>query len=155
MGFQVIALDEQRFSYIYDLSDDELAQHHARRFRVDANPGYPCRVTLEDAAVGETVIGLPFQHLSAPSPYQASGPIFVRCQQIQAQPAPDTLPAMLRARPQSIRGYSDDHLMLAAQIANADNLQPAVEQMLATSDIAYLHLHNANPGCFNCRIERI
>ena len=154
MGFQVVALDEQQFSPLFDLTDDELARHNARRFRVEANPGYPCRVTLEDAAIGETVIGLPFQHLPASSPYQASGPIFVRGHRVRAQTGPNVLPIMLRVRPQSIRGYGHDHLMQTALIATADDLQPAVEALLARSDIAYLHLHNANPGCFNCRIER-
>ena len=49
-----------------------------RRMRSDQPVGFPCRVSLEDAPVGEEVLLLPFTHQDSRSPYRASGPIFVR-----------------------------------------------------------------------------
>ena len=42
----------------------------------DAHPGYPCRLSLEDATVGETLYALSYEHQAAQNPYRASGPYF-------------------------------------------------------------------------------
>jgi hypothetical protein len=39
---------------------------------VDEFPGFPCRVSLQDAEIGEEVILLPYQHHKTNSPYQAN-----------------------------------------------------------------------------------
>ena len=51
---------------------------------VSESPGTPCRVTLADAEVGETVILINHTHLKADTPYRASHAIFVREGQPQA-----------------------------------------------------------------------
>ena len=66
------------FSHLFGLSDDALNLRGMRRMIVDAKPGFPCRVTLEDAEPGERVLLLAFEHQPAHSPFRASGPIFVR-----------------------------------------------------------------------------
>ena len=38
------------------LNDKELASHQAKGVIVDEEPGYPCRVSLEDAKIGERVL---------------------------------------------------------------------------------------------------
>ncbi len=78
MNFQIVPLSLKEFLPLFELSDAELAKHRTRRVIVDANPGFPCRVSLEDAEVGERVILLNYTHQPADSPYRATGPIFVR-----------------------------------------------------------------------------
>ena len=64
-----------------------------RRQTVASHPGTPCRVSLVDAAVGETVLLLPYEHQAAPgSPYRSSGAIFVRQGAEQAQPGVNEVP---------------------------------------------------------------
>ena len=77
MTFRILALPREPFAHLAALSDPALAGRDIRRITVDECPGTPCRVSLEDAAVGETVYLLPWAHLMAASPYRASGPIFV------------------------------------------------------------------------------
>ncbi len=48
------------------------------RMQADSKPGYPCRITLEDAEPGESLLLLRWTHLDMQTPYRASGPIFVR-----------------------------------------------------------------------------
>ena len=48
------------------------------RTRVTTRPGYPCRISLQDAEVGEEVLLLTFRHQAVASPYAASGPIYIR-----------------------------------------------------------------------------
>jgi hypothetical protein len=76
--FQFVALPIERFRSLFSMNDAELASIDARRMTVDVYPGLPCRVSLIDAAIGERVILTHFQHHAANSPYQSTGPIFVR-----------------------------------------------------------------------------
>jgi hypothetical protein len=78
MQLRYQGLPADGFSHLFGLGDDELGVHGMRRMIVDAKPGFPCRVTLEDAEPGEHVLLLAFEHQPAHSPFRASGPIFVR-----------------------------------------------------------------------------
>ena len=78
MNFKIKSLDDKEFSGLFSLENLELEKIGAVRMTVDKFPGFPCRISLEDAEIGEEVILLPYQHHKTNSPYQASGPIFVR-----------------------------------------------------------------------------
>ncbi len=120
----------------------------------DAHPGFPCRISLEDASIGEEVILLPFGHHQTNSPYQASGPIFVRKQARMAALAPNEIPKMLLHRVLSLRAYDASGWMQTATVVNGNELLAEIERMFSIHDVAYIHVHNAKPGCFNCSIER-
>src|SRR5438105_14352003 len=77
MNFQIAPLSLKEFLPLFELSDAELAKRGARRMIVDASPGFPRRVSLEDAEVGERVILLNYTHQPTASPHRANGPIFV------------------------------------------------------------------------------
>jgi hypothetical protein len=126
----------------------------ARRVVVDEKPGFPCRVSLADAEVGETVLLLPFTHHDVPSPYRASGPIYVRGGVKAASPAVDEIPEMLRHRLLSVRGYDRGAMLIAAEVVNGTELEATIRGLFASEAVGYLHVHNARPGCFNCRVVR-
>ncbi len=153
-SFRLTALDSGRYAELFELPDEELAARGAQRMRADAKPGYPCRVSLEDADPGEEVLLLHHLHHDVKSPYRAAGPIFIRAAAVTATPAVGEVPEMLRARPQSIRAYDREAMMVAAEVVSGDEIPRAIERLFSRDDIAYLHLHNAGPGCFNCRVER-
>ena len=121
---------------------------------VDSFPGYPCRVSLEDARVGERVLLLCYPYHEVNSPYRAAGPIFIREHAIMAEPLINHIPAMLKVRPQSVRAYDQSGHMLAAEVVVGEDLKPAIIRQLENPHIQYLHLHNAGPGCFNCTVMR-
>jgi hypothetical protein len=153
-AFRVVGLPIEPFAPLFSLSDAELAKHGARRYTAQHKPGFPCRVSLVDAEPGERVILLPFTHHACKSPYQSSGPIFVR---EQARPAilnVGELPQVVRGRLLSIRGYDVDGLMVDADVAEGSELERHIQRFFTDSRIAYLHLHNARPGCYSCRVER-
>ena len=152
--FRLVALNADTFTPLFDLNDEELAVRGARRMRADAKPGYPCRVSLADAESGEEVILLHYMHHDVSSPYRAAGPIFVRAGAETATPGVGEIPPMLLVRPLSIRAYDRDAMMVAAEVADGAGVEPAVERLLERADVEYLHLHNAGPGCYNCRVER-
>jgi len=136
------------------MTDRELAAQGACRLLVDENPGYPCRVSLTDAALGESVILAPFRHHDVDSPYQSLGPVFVREAATTATPEVNEVPPMLRHRLLSIRAYDAGAMMKAAAVVEGRMLEDSVREYFADGNIAYLHLHNARPGCFNCLVRR-
>jgi len=154
MSFQIHALPAAKFKPLFSLSNEELAKKRALRMVVESNPGSPCRVSLVDAEVGETVILLNFQHQPGDSPYRASHAIFVRENAEQAFPSVGTIPESLKNRLISIRAFDEKHHMVAADVVDGRGLSEAIAATLDNPGVAYLHLHNAKAGCFAARVTR-
>lgn len=153
-SFRFVALDAAPFAGLFGQSETELEAMGARRMVVDTAPGFPCRVTLADAEVGETVVLLPHLHHDVASPYRASGPIYVRQGGVTATPAIGEIPVMFRHRLLSLRAYDATGMMLGADVVQGTELEDAMDRLFEDERVDYLHIHNAKPGCFNCRVER-
>ncbi len=153
-AFRVTGLEASHFTPWFAMDDARLAEAGAARLSVDASPGYPCRVSLEDARVGETVLALNWPHHDAQSPYRASGPIFVREGVGTAKLRVGELPPVLAGRLLSVRAYDDRGWMVAAEVTDGEAAAMVFEDLLDRPGVAFLHVHNAGPGCFSCRVER-
>lgn len=153
-SFRFVAADAAEFAPLFDLADDELRAIGARRMTVDAKPGFPCRVSLADAEIGETVLLLPFVHHDVASPYRASGPVFVRRSADTAQFQPGEVPQMMRHRLLSVRAYDAGAMLQDAEVVPGTELVTAIERFFADERVRYLHVHNARPGCYNCAVVR-
>jgi hypothetical protein len=154
MSFKISALPADLFAPLYGLSDDELARRGIVRKIVDEHPGFPCRVSLADAGIGEKVLLLNYEHQPASSPYRATHAIFVREGAKEAHPKVDEVPAVLRRRLLSVRAFDEAGMMLDADAVSGDAIQPVIERLFADDRVAYLHLHNAKPGCYAARVDR-
>jgi hypothetical protein len=152
--FRVVALARETFEPLFALDDAALRARHIERRMVEEAASTPCRVSLEDAQPGERVLLLPYLHHDVATPYRASGPIFVREHAVTAQPAIDTIPAMLVRRLLSVRAYDRGGMLQASEVIAGPDLAEHVRARFAEPTVEYLHVHNARPGCFNCRIER-
>ena len=152
--FRAVGLPLSSFEPLFALGNEDLTARGMQRMIADAKPGFPCRVTLEDAEPGECVLLLPFEHQPAGSPYRASGPIFVR----ESARAPfdevDVVPPVLRGRLLSFRGYDEADCIVEADVVSGDDAEEAIAKFFARDDVRYLHVHNAKRGCFACKIER-
>ena len=154
-SFQIMPLSLRLFSPLFAMDDIQLARLGARRVIADQSPGFPCRVSLEDAAVGETVILLPFTHHDVASPYRTSGPIFVRQSAVEATLSPGEIPAVAATRLLSVRAYDATSMMIGCDVTEGSELTALIEHLLTDRAVSYLHLHNARPGCYSCRVERL
>ena len=83
-NFKFIGIEEN-YNHLFGLSEKELAKQNAVKMIVDKKHSYPCRVSLEDAEIGEEVILFPFHHHKTTSPYQSTGPIFIRKNAVKAE----------------------------------------------------------------------
>lgn len=152
--FRIHALPIAPFESLFALDDDQLAARDIRRVIADGRPAYPCRVSLRDAEGGERLLLLPYAHHDVASPYRAAGPIYVREDAVQAMPALDEVPDQLRRRLLSVRAYDAAGMMRNAEVVEGAQLEAAIARASALDDVDYLHVHNAKPGCYACRVTR-
>ena len=152
--FQLAGIPYEPFAPLFALSDSELRKINAKRVVADSEPGYPCRVSLTDARIGEELLLLPYEHQPAQSPYKSSGPIFVRKDAVQKTVDPGGIPDYVRTRLMSVRAYDAAHQMTDAAVCAGSEAAAAIERMFTSAGAAYIHLHNANRGCFSCTVHR-
>lgn len=154
MAFLVHALPAQPFRDYFSMTTHELAERRACLMTVDEHPGFPCRVSLADAELGETVLLINHEHQLALTPYRASHAIFVRQGVEQAHPEPNEIPESIASRLLSIRAFDESDFLAEADVIEGVELAPRLASLLARPEIAYLHLHNARQGCFAARVTR-
>jgi hypothetical protein len=153
MTFQITGLDPAPFAHLHAMSDEQLASGGMSRVRVEHRNVAPCRVSLDDAEIGEAVILLNFTHQGADTPYHQQGPIFVRETHARFA-APDTIPPALARRTLSLRGFDADNMMIEADLTEGTEAGALIERFLANPVVAYIHAHYARRGCFAASIER-
>lgn len=153
--FQLEGIQHHPFEPLFALSDAELANQGIVRCYADSDFGFPCRVSLEDAAAGDELLLLHHLHQPVSSPYRASGPIYVRRGQAQRVLAPGVVPEYVTRRLISIRAYDSQHMMVSADVVEGAGVAGALAQLFADPAVSYVHLHNARRGCFFCHVRRV
>ena len=154
MAFRIQGLSPDHFSHFFGLSHETLRDHQVVRYTVDANPGFPDRITLCDAQVGQTVLLLNYLHLDVANPYRSQHAIFVLEGARQAFNEMDRVPEVLRTRTLSLRAYDAQGMMLDADLVEGGQVETWIERFFGNPAVDYLHAHNARRGCFACRIDR-
>ena len=154
MNFQISGLPLAQFAPLFSLSDEQLQAHNAVRRIADRNPGFPCRVSLRDAEPGESVLLLNYEHHAVATPYRSSHAIYVRENARQATLAVGEIPPVLSSRLLSVRAFDGAGFMVGADVVQGAELAPAISKFFSDSAVAYLHLHNAKPGCYAARVDR-
>jgi hypothetical protein len=155
VAYSIAGLPVEPFTPFFGLSDEELARNHIVRVTADAPVGYPCRVLLEDAKPGDTLLLVNHEYQSADTPYRGRHAIFVN----EAATAPrifvDAIPPVLSVRKAiSLRAFDAGDMMIDAEVVAGADVEGSVLRMLANPAVAYLHAHNAARGCFAARIDR-
>jgi hypothetical protein len=154
MNFKISALNHSEFEGFFSLSDKELEHKGIKRMIVDEKPGFPCRVSLEDAELGEEVILVSHEFHKTASPYRSLGPVFIRKGVTTKSLENNEIPIMLNHRLLSFRGYDKDGYMKAAVTEKGTETRTAIEKIFDDSNIEYIHIHNSGPGCYNCEVRR-
>ena len=118
--------------------------------------GFPCRVCLRDAAVGEPVL-LGSYHLPRPRGiYWTPSPIFVHAAPCTPFAAVGTVPEIVRGRLVSVRAYDDGDQCLydLGHSGEGGGIDAPLAHALADKRTAFVNIHTAKPGCLLCRVER-
>ena len=55
----------------------------------------------------------------------------------------------------SVRAFDAHGMMLDADVVDGELLEPVLQNLFDNRDIDYVHLHNAKPGCYAARVDRM
>ncbi len=155
MSFAITGLPIEEFRPLFGLADAALAARGIIRRTADRKPGFPCRITLEDAEPGETLLLLNYESHKTATPYRSAFAIYVR--ESAAAPATfiDELPPVMAKRPIALRIFGADGMLIGADLGR-DGAETAakIEAIFADKNAAYIHAHNAMHGCFAAAVSR-
>src|SRR4051812_49991368 len=103
MTYRITGLDPAPYKPLFGLSDEQLAERGIVRMIVTEKPSFPCRVSLTDRDIGESVLLLNHVSHDVANPYRASHAIFV-ADADQAEFI-DQVPPVFESRVLSLRGF--------------------------------------------------
>ena len=154
MTYRIHGLDPLPFRALYGLADEELTRRGILRMPVTAQPGFPCRITLDDAPTGATMLLLNHVSHDVANPYRAAHAIFVT----EGAEAPaefvDAIPPALARRVLSLRAFDADGMMRDAALVQPREADGGIRTLFDEPETAYIHAHNAIRGCFAARVDR-
>jgi hypothetical protein len=154
MHFRISGLSAEPFRHLYGLSDQELQHRGVQRCVADCRPGFPDRIEMRDADVGERLLLLNHVCQPADTPYRASHAIFVREGAERTYDRIDQVPEVMRTRLLSLRAYDASGMMLDADVIDGGRVEAVITRFFDNGAVAYIHAHNAKRGCYSGRIDR-
>ena len=154
MSFTVTGLEAKEFAPLFALSDEDLAERGIIRKTATSKPGFPCRVTLEDAEPGETVLLLNYESHKAETPYRSAYAIYVLEGAQEAASFANELPPVFKGRPIALRHFNADGHLIGASLALVGDAAEKIEAAFMDEQVAYIHAHNTAHGCFAAEIRR-
>lgn len=153
MDFRITGLSPEPFRHLFGLPDHELAQYRAIRVIADAT-GYPDRIEMCEAAIGESLLLINRVCQPVESPYYASHAIFVRENATEAYNRINEVPCVMRTRLLSLRAYDEKGMIVNAELVQGTDIEGAIDRLFDYENAAYIHAHNAIRGCYSGRIDR-
>ena len=154
MTYRIKGLERDDFAILFGLDDAALAAHGAIRVTANADKGFPCRISLEDAKAGETLILVNHTSHDVATPYRTAYAIYVRENAGEAARFDDVTPPVFEGRPLGLRAFDADGMLRNAALAVPGEADARIRDLFAHDAIAYIHAHNAAHGCFVARVER-
>ncbi len=153
MTYAIKGLDPAPFAALFDLDDAQLEANGMTRMTVD-DDGFPCRVSLRDADLGDEVLLLNHVSHDGNNPYHASHAIFVSRSASEPGEYIDAVPPALDRRILSLRAFDANGMMIDAVLAQPGEADPAIRKLLANPAATHIDAHNATRGCFAAKVER-
>lgn len=154
MSFTVTGLSAEPYAHLYGLSDTELAAQGAYRYCADASPGFPDRIEMRDAQVGETLLLVNHASMDRETPYRTAHAIFVREGAEKTYRESNIIPQVMHRRLLSLRAFNGAGMMLDADLAQGDAISEVAKRLLDNPAVDRIHAHYALRGCYAGLIER-
>ncbi len=152
MTYRITGLDPAPYKPLFKLADEELAKRGIVRMTVTQKPSFPCRISLADREIGESVLLLNHVSHDVANPYRASHAIFIA--DAKKGEFVDEVPPVFEGRVLSLRGFDKEGMMADALLAQPGEADASIRRLLEDPRIETIHAHNATRGCFSAKIER-
>lgn len=154
MAYRMEGLAPEAFQSLFGMMEGELAARGAMRVTANAAFGFPCRVSLQDAAPGEELVLLNHVSHDVDGPFRTAYAIYVRKDAEAPASYTDETPPYLDRRTLSLRGFGADGLLKDGLLAVPGEADAKIRALFEMPEIATIHAHAATYGCFLARIER-
>ena len=154
MAYRIEGLAPEAFESLFSMNEGALAERGAVRVIADSPGGYPCRVSLTDAAPGEELVLVNHVSHDVSGPFRTAYGIYVRKDAEAPGAFTDEAPAYLDRRTLGLRGFGADGMLKNALLALPGEADAKIRDLLGDERIATIHAHSAAFGCFLARIER-
>ena len=129
-----------------------------RRMTATDDSGFPCRVCLRCAEVGEEVL---LGSYDLPRPrgiYWTPSPVFIHAEACVPYVADGALPEIVRRNTiVSVRAYDAQDMVLydLGRIGCGSDIDDALATALDDPRTVFVNIHTARPGCMLCRVEKL
>ena len=140
MTYRIEGLSRDAFAPLFELTDEELAARGARRVTADSPTGYPCRVSLVDAAPGEELVLLNHVSHDVEGPFRTAYAIYVRKDAEAPASFTDEAPAYLDRRTLSLRGFGADGLLKHGLLAMPGEADAKIRALFERPEIDTWHI---------------
>jgi hypothetical protein len=125
------------------------------RYVADSKPGFPDRIEMRDADIGERLLLINHVCQAAATPYRATHAIFIREGAERRYDRVGEVPEVMRSRLLSPRAYDSGGMMLDADVVDGRDIEALIARLFANAQVDYIHAHNAKRGCYSGRIDRV
>ena len=123
-------------------------------FSAVANGYGPCRSCLRTFRQSEEErIYISYDPFAGVSDLPLPGPVFIhadRCSEYSS----DEFPKALFPIPMLLEGFGDNSRLVITEPVNKQCINDQIEKVLNTNGVNFIHVRNAEAGCFIAKIER-
>lgn len=155
MNFRITGLSPDSFRSLFDMSETQLSELGVvSDIADDSTPGFPCRISLQDANPGERLLLVNFEHLPVASPYRSTHAIYVGEKSAKAYDRVNEIPDPIAERVLSIRAFDRKGMMIDADIVEGAKAARLIHHLFQHETVDYLHIHFAKRGCYAARVDR-
>src|SRR3982751_2550208 len=135
MTYRITGLDPAPYRPLFGLSEQKLAERGVVRMTVPEKPSFPCRVSLTDRDIGESVLLLNHVSHDVANPYRASHAIFVTEGADQAAEFVDEVPPVFETRILSLRGFDSAGMMVDAVLTQPGKAEAGIRRLFENPEI--------------------
>src|SRR5438094_4423639 len=146
MTYRITGLDPAPYKPCLGVPDEELERRGIIRMTVTEKPSFPCRVSLTDRDIGESVLLLNHVSHDVANPYRASHAIFVTEGAERAAEYVDEVPPVFAGRVLSLRGFDQAGMMTDAILTQPGEADAGIRKLFDNPAIETIHAHNATRG---------
>ena len=151
-SFRVSGIPPQVLADVRARRTDEYGNDFA--IRTDASGGAPLRCCLRESRPGERIGLMAYAPFPWSGPYAEVGPVFVHADECPGYDTPGDWPQEYRGRPQVLRAYGPERSIVAARVAESEEIDAALRELLADDGVEFVHSRNVAHGCWMLTVSR-
>jgi Protein of unknown function (DUF1203) len=118
----------------------------------------PCRSCLKQFVAGDRRILFSYSPNAVGHPYNETGPIYIHADECEPYRQQNVFPTEVENGrikfPLAFRVYNEDGVMIDAVLRNVMDASRTIESIFENSKVAFLHVRNAQFGCFVAHVDR-